>query len=100
MRYWPLTTILNSPLLPTAYALELEQFYHKPLSRNAFHSVMEVAHHTPAIEAPATVLIESDGAPNRLAYTDYPEFYEWMRLERTTVMEHNGHTFFLTAALH
>lgn len=100
MRYWPLSVIAQSPLVPSAFVAELRDFCLKMPSQGAFYAAMAVAGHTEPVEAPNLVVIQSIGAPNRRAYVDYPELDEWLNLERATVMENNGYAFVLMDALH
>jgi hypothetical protein len=100
MRYWGLSHIVSSPALPPAYAAELRDFYYAPPSRAAYYAALGVCKDLPAVEAPNIVIVESIGAPNRRMFIDYPTLTEWLRLERTAVMEHDGYTFMLMDALH
>ena len=90
MRYWPLSVIATSPLLPEAYAHEVHQFNHRLPSQGAYLACVDVARRTQAVEAPNLVVIESLGAPACRMFTDYPTDEEWLRLERTTVLENEA----------
>lgn len=100
-RFWPLSVIQSSPLLPQNYAWELSRFYREVPSQGAYYAAMEVARRTPALEASHLVVIQSVGTPERRAYKDYPNDDEWSRLERTVVCEtDDGCMFMLMDALH
>lgn len=86
--------------MPTVYALELQRFYHQAPSKGAFDATIDVAQRMPAIDAPNLVIIETEDAPGRRMYTNYPGSTEWLRMERTCVMENDGFTFIHIEALH
>lgn len=101
MRYWPISMIARSSLLPAAYAPEIARFNVAMPSEGAFYACFDVARRTPAIDAPNTVVIETIGAPQRCAYVDFPDTDEWLKLERINVMEtKDGYLFVSVAALH
>lgn len=100
MRYWPISTIASSPMMPAPYALEVAQIPRRAPSERAFYSCFDVAKHTQPTPSGALVIIESEGAPARQAYTGYPSFDEWFRLERSAVIEANGDFFIMIDGLH
>lgn len=82
MRYYPLSVIAQSPLTPPEFAWELSQVYRTAyLSPDAFRACSYVARDTAPLNTPL-VIIESVNAPMRRAYTDFPDFEDWLRLER------------------
>jgi hypothetical protein len=101
MRYWPLSVLVTSPLLPEAYAHEVHQFNHRLPSQGAYLACVDVARHTVPVEAPNLVVIETIGGQGRRMFTSYPTADEWLRLERTTMMENDdGFMFMLMEAVH
>lgn len=101
MKYWPMTVIIQSPLVPPAYAWELQQFYRKIPSEGAYDAVFDVARKTPPVEAPNTVVVSSVGSPCRRVCLGYPTEAEWLPLERAAVVAgDNGYLYVLMDALH
>ncbi len=100
MRYWPLSVLKESSLMPAAYAWELTRFYQHLPSRAAFEACLDVARQTPSAET-GLLIIESVNAPMRYVYGDYPEFDDWFRLERAGVFQtEDGYLFMTIDALH
>lgn len=100
MRYWPLSLLASSPLMPGLYALEIEQVCSRSPSEAAFYSCFEVARHTEPTPTGGLAIIESEGAPARQVYTEYPSWDAWSRLERAAVIAANGHFFIIIDGLH
>ena len=101
MRFWPLHVMACNPLLAAPYQLELQNFYLRTMSKPAYHATIDAARQTPAVDAPNLVIIETEGTNPRRMYVEYPEIDEWLRLERTCVMENDvGYAFIHTEALH
>lgn len=102
MNYWPLSTIATSPLMSLAYGFELSHVYRTCyLSPAAFMACGDVARHTQPHAAPNLVIVESVNAPARQVYTGYPDWREWMALERGGVVEaSNGMLHVIIDALH
>ena len=100
MKFWPLSTIAASPLVPPAYAQELRNFNYRMPSQGAYHAAVDVARHTQPVHAPNMAVIDTVGACTRRVYMNYPEDAEWLCLERSTVIDDNGFTFILMDALH
>lgn len=86
-RYWPLSVLKTSPLMPAQYAWELLRFTTHLPSPGAYYACIEVAKQTPAVPAPGLVVIETVNGTGRFMYTDYPKFEEWARLERVAAVE-------------
>lgn len=100
MKYWPLSTLINSPLMPGPYALELNYLYERPLTQRSYNACIDVARHTPGLDT-GLVVIESVDAPMHRAYVERPSCDEWARLERAGVLRSVAGTMFLTMdALH
>jgi len=100
MKFWPLSTIVHA-LTPGPYAIEWVHAGSYAPSPAAYHAAVDAVQRVPGIEAPNLVIIESIGAPARRVYTEYPEFDEWLRLERISFMESDsGFTFGMVDALH
>lgn len=82
MRYYPLSVVAQSPLLPAVHAYEVAQVYNTAcLSQGAMLACNYVISNTVPCETPL-VIVESVGAPMRRIYTEYPDFEDWIRLER------------------
>jgi hypothetical protein len=90
----------TSPLLSESFQWELQNFYQRMMSKPAYNATIDAARQTPAVEAPNLVIIETEGATPRRMYTAHPDLTEWLRLERTCVMENDGFAFIHTEALH
>jgi hypothetical protein len=85
-RYWPWSVIVESPLMPAQCVWELKDILKRSPSRMAYQAVFSVARETTPIDG-RLVVIETTGAPNVRAYADYPEFDEWIRLERCGMIQ-------------
>ena len=101
MRYWPISALIHSPLMPLPYAIELDRIYSdRPPSSNAYCACIDVARQLPGLET-GLVVIESVDAPMRRAYVERPPYDEWARLQRAGVLQTGAGTMFLTMdALH
>lgn len=86
MKYWPLSIIINSPLLPSVYAVEVQSIYTLQISPYAYHACAEVAARLKPTET-NLVIIESLDAPCRFAYSRMPTDEEWNKLERGGVVQ-------------
>jgi hypothetical protein len=97
MRYWPLSVLRTSPLLPGDCAAELDAFRVKrELSARASNACEYVLQRIPAVVSPDLVLTTSV-----LAYMKYPTKKQWERLERMNIIqESDGTLFIFTAPLH
>ncbi len=99
-KYWPMSVITHSPLMPASHTWELEQIYSRPLSNAAYNAVFPIVRQTAPIES-GLVIIESIEAPARRVYTEYPVFEDWLRLERGGIIEANdGGLCIILDALH
>lgn len=83
MRYWHLSTIVSSPILPAAFLPEVEALYStNSLSMQAVRACADVAWHTAPMNMPIAVL-ETVGSPHsHRVFHRYPDFEEWFALER------------------
>lgn len=100
MKYWPLSTLRDSPLMPANLQWELAQFYQKMPSQMAFEACLNVARKTQPIET-GILVIESVNAPLRTMYARYPDFAEWMALEQAGVFEaDDGYLFMSREPVH
>jgi hypothetical protein len=100
VKMWPISIVAESPQMPAAYAWEVRQIYSRPPSEAAYYACVGVARGTQAIDT-GLVIIESADAPVRRAYLDYPEWDEWLRLERGGVVQAiNGDIFVIIDCLH
>lgn len=86
MNYWPLSVILNSPLMPSVYAIEVQNIYNAPPSMLAYEACAEVARHTKPMHT-RLVMIESQDSAARYSYFDEPPPEEFTRLERAGVIQ-------------
>lgn len=100
MRYWPMSVIADSPLMPAPYAFEASQMGRRAPSEAAYHACFEVARQTRAAPIRGLAFIESVGAPARQAFTEHPSGDDWARLERAAVVDHNGCFFIIIDAMH
>ena len=87
MRYWHLSTICSSPILPAAFVAEVEACTRtNSLSTRAVQACADVAWHTAPLDMPIAVL-ETVGSPHsHRVFHRYPEFEEWFALERGCVV--------------
>lgn len=100
MKYWPLWMVVENPALAPDYAQELRNFYRKAPSEAAYYAAMATIRNVPAFEAPNLSVVESEGAPSRRIFARHPESTEWLRLERTCIMDDGDDTYIHTDALH
>lgn len=102
MKYWPMSIVKSSPLMPPVFAWELFRVYETCyLSAPAFQACGDVAQQTQPASMPNLAVVESIGAPARQLYTNYPDWEEWSRLERGGVFEaSNGVLHVIIDALH
>lgn len=105
MRYWPLSLLRTSPLLPHACAPELDNLYYtvkmSPFTLNACGMVVQ---NTKALTASNMIAMEGDKSTTpKLIYVTRPTEAEWKRLERGVVVEINNRGcdwIFLVDSLH
>jgi len=91
MKYWPFAQL--APLLPPEINFEIRCWQHT--GKLASYVVGACARACQQVEPPHSpnmVIIESNGAPWRRVYVDYPTFDEWMALERGGVIEDTNAT--------
>lgn len=102
MNYWPLSIIKDSPLMPPTYAWELSRVYATcQLSAAGFQACGAVARSTRPVQLSGLVIIETVNGPPRQAFTEYPGWDEWFRLERGGMVEaDNGTLHVIIDALH
>lgn len=101
MNYWPFSTIKSSPLMSPAFAWELAQFYTRAPSEPAFYACLDVARNTAPISIPGLAVIETEGAPHRFIFTEYPTWEQWSKLERTgAVQSSDGSLALIMDAIH
>lgn len=89
MRYWPLSVIRMSPLLPGDCAAELDALYtaHK-LSHRAFGACGFVASKTKPIMTGNMVVMEGDETVlPKVVYVGRPTVEQWGRFERAIVVK-------------
>lgn len=89
MKYWPLSQLALSELLPWQHAAAVYELQHRGrsyLPHGAIGALGYVASHLPAADAPQLTIIESANADHRHIYLDYPGIDEWLRLERSGVL--------------
>lgn len=101
MNYWPLSVILNSPLMPSVYAVEVQNIYNVILSQNAYTTCIDVAlilserAYSACIDVARQLkpmqtglaIIESEDIPARYGYIGMPTPDEWQRFERAGVVQ-------------
>ena len=100
MKYWPLWFATQSQSLPAPYRLELQNFYRQAPSEPAFYAIMAAAQEMPAVDAPNLSIVVGEDSPSRRVFARYPDVSEWLRLERTCVMDDGEQTFIHVEALH
>lgn len=101
MRYWPLSILAQSPLMPSAYGPELRSFYHRLPSEPTFHACLNVARETPYVPMSGLIVVQTVNSPSRFAYVGRPTRAEWERLERAAAVQfENGDMALLIDALH
>lgn len=99
MNYWPLSVILNSPLLPAVYAVEVQNIYMLQISPHAYHACAEVAKQIKPIDTHLVVIQSTDG-PARFMYGAPPTDEEFSRLERAGVIQDiNGFMYVIMEGL-
>lgn len=82
MRYWPTSVVMHNPTLHPFAVVELKAVGpNKPLSYHAMAACCDVASRTPTPDT-NLFLIETPGIGFRRMYLDYPDFEDWLRLER------------------
>lgn len=84
--------------MPAPFAWEMAQFYFKLPSEPCFYACLAVAKQTKPVEMPGLVVIETIGAPMQLAYTEYPDWEKWLRLERAYASRTDEDHYFLNIA--
>jgi hypothetical protein len=101
MKYWSLSKIADSKLLHPDIAAEVRSLSQaKYISTEAISACGAVAVRLVAAETPL-MIVETVGAPYRRVYTSYPEFDDWLALERGGfVQTDSGHFGFVFDALH
>lgn len=99
MKYWPLSVVADNPLMNPMYVPELWNAHSRMLSHEAMIAAAEVARHLPQDLTPL-VIIESNCAPTRLAYTAIPSLDDFRRLERAAFYECSAGFGFRTEPLH
>lgn len=87
MRYWPLSTLAASPVMPSWFLPELLYGPDHMITPAAAHACGHIAMSTPAVVAPKLCMVENEGSYFRRLYTDYPNIEEWLRLERRCVVQ-------------
>lgn len=100
MRYWPMSVIADSPLMPPPHSIELRLMNRRAPSEAAYHACFEVARQTRAAPIHGLAFIESVGAPGRQVFTEHPSGDDWARLERVAVVDHDGYFFIIIDAMH
>ena len=88
MRYWPMSVILTSPLMPQYAAWEIQRYAAGgPLpSQHVVNAMCGVTGSVKPVEMPNMVHVHTERGPQdfRMHYTylRYPSFEEWRALER------------------
>lgn len=103
MNYWPLSMIAHSPECQhPGFLHELTNVYAtRYLSPAAFETCGYIARRTTPLKIDNMVIIESVGASARRVYTGYPQWEEWLQLERGGMIEaSDGTLHVLIDALH
>lgn len=91
MRYWPMSVIRTSPLLPGDCAAELHFIFAKLMSTRTLQACEHVANQTQSVNADGLVVMEGDPeVPYKLVYTQRPTQEQWERLERTVIIDAPG----------
>lgn len=89
MKYWPMSVVASSPLLPWHYQGELfavQNRHYDVMSQAAVVACVDVINHTQPVEMPNLAVLESVGTNPRRVFKDYPTDDEWERLERTGIV--------------
>lgn len=104
MKCWPLSAITTSHLMPWRFAPD---FYRVQVQHGDFmppaavQACGDVALQTIPVDMPNLGIVDSEGSPPRRIYFDYPNFDEWMKLERECVVQgDSGMLFLIIDALH
>lgn len=105
MRYWPLSVIRTSPLLPGDCAAELDSIYRAmAITERTFQACGFVVQRTEALTAAGLVVMEGDATTTlKLAYMSRPTQEQWERLERACIVpgpDSPNHFIFLVDPLH
>jgi hypothetical protein len=87
VKIWPLSVLRGSPLMPPAFAWELQRFYAHLPSENAFNACIAVARQTQAVETERLAITETVNGAMGFVFTGYPSAEEWAHLERAAVVE-------------
>lgn len=101
MKYWPMSVVRSSPLMPAYFQPELDAAPRTLfMSHLAATACGHVADNTPCREMPNLVIIETLGKPARQAFIDYPTDAEWQSIERFAVIQNTVQQFLIIDALH
>lgn len=104
MKFWPMSVIASSPMMPWHHQSELYEVQHRNrtvMTLDAVQACGGVAMSTQGIDAPNLGIIESIGANTKRFFNDYPLEDEWLRLERVIVLEDDaGRHFIILDVLH
>jgi len=88
IRYWPMSVICSSPLLPPMYIHELFNIVRRQqVSEGGFNAALEVASRTSHMDMPDLAIIESADRPITQVFKEYPTPEEFGRLERCGVFQ-------------
>jgi hypothetical protein len=96
IRYWPMSVICNSPLLPPVYIHELHNIIQRQqVSPEGFNAALEVASRTPHMDMPDLAVVESVDRPITQVFKEYPTDEEWERLERCGIFQATDGRYFV-----
>ena len=93
MKFWPMSTLAQSPLMPFGYAGEFYALFERRahgLSTGCVQAVAHVATQTPPHDMPNMVLVQAADTPAYRIFLDIPTPVEWHMLERAGVTFEDG----------
>jgi hypothetical protein len=102
MRYWPLSTVRTSPLLPGDVASEVTVIYRTlRLTPRAFDACDEVSDLTPHVQMDGLILAKDEYSFPRYMYLRRPPVEQWKRLERGCILQDfKNEKFVIVVGLH
>ena len=97
MRYWPISVVRTSPLLPGPCAVELNIMYAtRRLSPYTFEMCGAVADHTEAVNMDGLAIVDNEEMQTiSFTYAKRPPMEQWERMERGAVVERSRHYYVL-----
>jgi hypothetical protein len=103
MKFWPLSALIDSQLVPWQYAGELYALQMRrthDMSMPAVNACANAASRIKPLDMPSFTLAKSEDAVNRAACLNMPREEEFRALERCGVVVCNDEMWMMIASLH